>query len=1217
MSAGETTEQAISEQETEQDGSESDAENGTEEPDAPNPGADETEEVSDADADAEDETSEAEDPEDDSDLSDVQKPIRSLFADIVSGSLIRAMGAQANIPDDAQLSYPNKSAPGYDALQYPQDPNPGYVRMAKSAEWTDEENGLAEVTFNLWGKPMDTASDIIIVLDVSDSTVWNPGTTNVQDYATIPQYFCPYDGVQLKDTPTPEWKQFSFTMSQRGMRLSASNMDGTPHVHPDVKTVPGPNANYPGTWYMDLPVLPPLNTLLSAEKGATNHFVDIAAANSGNRLALVTFASTATVAAQLGSTTETLHNAIMDAAPGGETNYTDAFLKAKSIIDGRTGADSSRPTTILFVSDGQPNLPSGNISDYESTVSTLKSNGVKIYSVGIGVGAQAVAILNGIQNAGSWNIAAAELPAILEEISNKMISAATNANLADVINAQYFHANGTPQVSQGTATRSGNNVNWNVGEVPSNGYATITIPIKLNDGVTDHVLPTNSGAASLTYKNFNDKNCEILVDTPILLHPSTAIRLEYYLVNDAGEAINTAGTVLNDLSNRIILKPSDYLDQSGNIVSGAQVLEQGHTYTINGFQERFVIDGQWYEWVPASANHGGWNYHNGIVASGSVTKFFGFKKIPTPVLVPPSDCDKNIFNTASSAFEKSYTITDRTEVVRYQISTTLPADVSAYTSMEIQDLMPAKLELSDTAANAVKVYAGNTDVTNKGTITVTPNQDGSSIVSFKFNHASDIATLDKTIRMEILAKIKDTVTDAELADAIKNTGGIIVNNGTPLDTPEAELIVKLAKKVPFRFTKVKASDSSPLPDAAFMLYVCSNEAHTQPGDHDAFDPDTATCWVSVSSGDVASDEQGLVDFGNIESGQYLLLETSAPDGYECPLGWWIISVDADDEHPITSITAEGPLMPPAFIADTGNTNLRLPNYKTTVLPLTGVLPRDLSILTVGAAMIFGLAALVFLSGRRRDPALIKRIVRTVLMTALVVVLTCVAADPDVYADVPTSGSITIHKHAVHDTSESGLRPGTGTAQDVSKLPVEANPMPGVDFTVEKVLIDPTPDTKDDVVFTYGGKSYIADGSGAYAPQTIATDVNGEAVFGGLPLGIYLVSEQGAQSPFLVEIPTVVPGAGGSVLYDIEVYPKTFQPDPDVEPAGEPPGDEPADDVPQQQVHKNTDIPKTGDSFPILSILIAMVIAGIVLILLLLYRRPRPEEKPDHSARAGP
>jgi uncharacterized membrane protein len=153
--------------------------------------------------------------------------------------------------------------------------------------------------------------------------------------------------------------------------------------------------------------------------------------------------------------------------------------------------------------------------------------------------------------------------------------------------------------------------------------------------------------------------------------------------------------------------------------------------------------------------------------------------------------------------------------------------------------------------------------------------------------------------------------------------------------------------------------------------------------------------------------------------------------------------------------------------------------------------------------------------------------------------TCVFAASTAYAAGPQTGSINIHKYEAPESTASAAAPGSGTTADVSKLPPEAKPLAGVKFTVRKVISDPTPATTSDVIFTYRGESFVADSSGAYTPHTIATNGAGDALFSALPLGYYLVSEQGPAAPFLVAIPTPVGDANGTMLYDIHAYPKTY------------------------------------------------------------------------------
>jgi hypothetical protein len=163
---------------------------------------------------------------------------------------------------------------------------------------------------------------------------------------------------------------------------------------------------------------------------------------------------------------------------------------------------------------------------------------------------------------------------------------------------------------------------------------------------------------------------------------------------------------------------------------------------------------------------------------------------------------------------------------------------------------------------------------------------------------------------------------------------------------------------------------------------------------------------------------------------------------------------------------------------------------------------------------------------------------TVLILAALLGATATA-----FAAEPKTGSITVHRFEITDASA-----------DVSKLPPKGKPLAGIPFMVQKVIVDPTPQTSDDVIYTFGGKAYVPDNSGVYSAQTLASNSAGEAVFSGLPLGTYLVSEQSATNaaaPLLVGIPTDVTGAGKSLLFDIDVYLKAFvtPPPPTPAPAG--------------------------------------------------------------------
>lgn len=148
-----------------------------------------------------------------------------------------------------------------------------------------------------------------------------------------------------------------------------------------------------------------------------------------------------------------------------------------------------------------------------------------------------------------------------------------------------------------------------------------------------------------------------------------------------------------------------------------------------------------------------------------------------------------------------------------------------------------------------------------------------------------------------------------------------------------------------------------------------------------------------------------------------------------------------------------------------------------------------------------------------------------------------SAQPNI--DPDATGSITVHKY--EEPAEPTGLPNDGTELDELTGLV---PLEGVEFTLHQV---------EDIDLTTNDGWQAADGltaqdviDGSYtlgAPQALRTDVDGELVFGDLPVGVYLITEtdaggnpiSNAAAPFLVSIP--LPDAANGWLYDVHVYPK--------------------------------------------------------------------------------
>jgi|GEM_PF-4283887 len=138
----------------------------------------------------------------------------------------------------------------------------------------------------------------------------------------------------------------------------------------------------------------------------------------------------------------------------------------------------------------------------------------------------------------------------------------------------------------------------------------------------------------------------------------------------------------------------------------------------------------------------------------------------------------------------------------------------------------------------------------------------------------------------------------------------------------------------FTFRKVDATDTTvTLPDAEFTLYTCTTVTSGHVHDISVLPSSTNCSWVVVDTQTSQSD--GLVSFTGLADGEYMLVETKAPSGYQLPTGQWKIMISNGEAG---SPAAVGDTMPPAFEqagdADT-DADYLLGNMKPYQLPAAG------------------------------------------------------------------------------------------------------------------------------------------------------------------------------------------------------------------------------------------------------------------------------------------
>jgi len=166
--------------------------------------------------------------------------------------------------------------------------------------------------------------------------------------------------------------------------------------------------------------------------------------------------------------------------------------------------------------------------------------------------------------------------------------------------------------------------------------------------------------------------------------------------------------------------------------------------------------------------------------------------------------------------------------------------------------------------------------------------------------------------------------------------------------------------IPFEFQKTNRGGAA-LAGVEFALYKCGNTAaHT----HDPLAGDAGACWGAEPVQEAASGPGGMVSFGPLVSGDYMLVETKTKSGYQLPFGQWLVHVDLAAEPEIT-ITARGDTPPPAFRLNDEEI-FTVINYPRFTMPRSGSI--SLLVFAAGGMALTGAAGFLLVSRRRRRKA---------------------------------------------------------------------------------------------------------------------------------------------------------------------------------------------------------------------------------------------------------
>lgn len=485
------------------------------------------------------------------------------------------------------------SGSGTAASDGPAWPNEGAINLSKTAQPVDGKDGLYEITLTIQGKNYSTTSDVVLVIDCSGSM----------------------EGSKLTNTRAAA-KAFGEKLLTEGSttRIAIVTYADTAAKYND------------GRFYTasELNAFENAIDVATYANGGTNQQAGIHAAQE----LLSSDASTGKLKNMviLSDGAPTYSYRLTGTATGTCTNYgifgwshnrhyeentlaitgCDYTRVGDGYADNRTGEPSDgndgQARLTLTCSHGKTEQKDVDIEHSVATIweaNQAKAAGTTIFSVALQAGTYGENTLKGCASdaakgyfaIGQNDNVETKLTAAFETIAGSIAKAATNGSVTDPM-SQYVNLafTGDPKVtnsldeynaggydvylSQGTVTRSGETLNWNVGDINEGTPAVMKYRVTLKDGLSkDRTYPTND-TTTFNYTDYQDQETSMGFEIPQVAPKGGTILMHFYLVNAQGQPINEKGVEVESPDKAKQLAAQEYYQ-----MNGSQALEYG-TYNV-------------------------------------------------------------------------------------------------------------------------------------------------------------------------------------------------------------------------------------------------------------------------------------------------------------------------------------------------------------------------------------------------------------------------------------------------------------------------------------------------------------------------------------------------------------------------------------------------------------------------------------------------------------
>lgn len=499
---------------------------------------------------------------------------------------------------------------GGTAATQPEWPAEGSINLIKDAQPVEDEDGVYEITLTIQGKNYKTTSDVVLVIDCSGSMEGSKLTNTRAAAKAFGEKLLTEGSTTRIAIVTYEDTAAKYN---NGHFYTASELDAFKNAI-DKATYANGGTNQQAGIHV-------AQQLLSSD-ASTGKLKNMVILSDGAPTYSYRLTGTATGTCTNYGIFGWSHNRHYEENTLAITGC-DYTRVGDGYADNRTGEPSDgndgQARLTLTCSHGKTEQKDVDIEHSVATIweaNQAKAAGTTIFSVALQAGTYGENTLKSCAtDAAKGYFAIAQndnvetkLNAAFTAIAGSIAKAATNGSVVDPMSdyvgldfagdptytndyAAYANKQYNVYLSQGTVTRSGNTLNWTVGDISEGQDAVMKYRVKLNDGLEKgKTYPTNK-ATTFHYTDYQDQETSRDFNIPEVAPNGGTILIHYYLVNANGQPINAGGTVVESPDKAQVLSAQEYYT-----VNNSQALDYGthqvskkdiegsdyYGYTLNG-----------------------------------------------------------------------------------------------------------------------------------------------------------------------------------------------------------------------------------------------------------------------------------------------------------------------------------------------------------------------------------------------------------------------------------------------------------------------------------------------------------------------------------------------------------------------------------------------------------------------------------------------------------